>query len=224
MDFDTERRNAAVITDPVATDLTIIRHGHIPSNGSDGPMAGWTDVPLSPRGRVQMEHLSRHLARGRAFDAIYSSPLSRAADTARALSAAGLGPVHFHSGLKEIHCGDVDGMPIGEVQRRFPDLWQENMRQTQEDFRWPGGESYREFRNRCIAAVKAIAAAHLSGHVALVTHAGVISQLVGAIHGLNPARWEAFRPGNASLSELRWRGSQGAVVSFDKRDHLAGCE
>jgi alpha-ribazole phosphatase/probable phosphoglycerate mutase len=224
MDFDTERRNAAVITDPVATQLTIIRHGHIPANGSDAPMAGWTDVPLSPRGRAQTEYLTRHLARGRPFDAIYSSPLSRAADIATALSAAGLGSVHFHSGLKEIHCGEVDGMPIGEVQRRFPDLWQENMRQTREDFRWQGGESYREFRDRSIAAVEAIATAYPSGRIALVTHAGVISQLVGAIHGLSPARWEAFRPGNASLSELRWRGSQGAVVSFDKRDHLAGCE
>jgi alpha-ribazole phosphatase/probable phosphoglycerate mutase len=183
-------------------------------------MAGWADVPLSPAGRAQIERLTRYLARGPRFDAIYSSPLSRAGDTAQALAAAGLGPLHFHEGLKEINCGEVDGMPVGRVQRAFPELWEENRRQVREDFRWPGGESYREFRNRCLAAVTRIASDHPGGHVALVTHAGVISQIMGFVAGLSAARWEAFRPGNASISEFAWRGSFGVVISFDRRDHL----
>lgn len=208
------------------TRLVVIRHGHVDGNGGsdDALMVGWTDVPLSPLGHRQIERLRRHLMRRPSFDAIYSSPLSRASQTAQILADAGLGSLHFCPALKEIHCGDADGLPVREVERRFPELWQENLRQVREDFRWPGGESYREFRERCVAAVQSIAARHLSGCVALVTHAGVISQIVGSLRGLSPACWEPFRPGNASVSELRWRGSRGVVVSFDRRLYLSETE
>jgi broad specificity phosphatase PhoE len=208
------------------TRLIVIRHGHAYINGGDpdAPMAGCTDVPLSPRGRLQLEQLQAHLARTRAFDAIYSSPLSRASETAQVLADAGLGPLRLCPALKEINCGEVDGLPVREVQSTFPELWRENMRQVRPDFRWPGGESYREFRERCIAAVQSIAADHPSGCVAIVTHAGVINQIMGSIHGLSPARWEPFRPGNASVSELIWQGSRALVVSFDCRLHLVGTE
>jgi 2,3-bisphosphoglycerate-dependent phosphoglycerate mutase len=214
--------SARMLTDSSSTQLTLIRHGHIAANGGDlnAPMSGWADIPLSPIGRLQIERLTRYLACAPRFAAIYSSPLSRAAETAQALAGAGLGDVHFHGALKEINCGEVDGVAIAQVQRRFPDLWHENNRQDREDFRWPGGESYREFRERCIAALQSIAATHPSARVALVTHTGVISQIIGSIHGLNPARWEAFRPGNASISELLWRGSSGVILSFDYRGHL----
>lgn len=205
-----------------STRLILIRHGHNAANngGLDAPMAGWADVPLSARGRLEIERLREHLARVPRFEAIYSSPLSRASDTAQLLVAVGLGPLRLLAGLKEINCGDVDGLPVGAVQRKFPELWRENCDQQCEDFRWPGGESYREFRQRCVAAVRSIAARHPSGRVAIITHAGVISQIIGYISGVSPARWGLFRPGNASLTELAWRGSSGVVVSFDCRTHL----
>ncbi|MPZ76319.1 MAG: histidine phosphatase family protein [Deltaproteobacteria bacterium] len=204
------------------TQLIVIRHGHIAANGGElhAPMAGWTDLSLSPRGLLETEQLRQHLAGGMRFEAIYSSSLSRATDTARPLADAGLGPLHLCPALREINCGEMDGVPIAEIQHRFPELWRENRRQAREDFRWPGGESYREFRDRCLATVRGIAADHLSGRVAIVTHAGVISQIVGSICGLSPACWEPFRPGNASVSELAWHGLGGVIVSFDCRDHL----
>lgn len=208
------------------TRLIVIRHGHVANNGGDPEalMVGWTDVPLSARGRLQTERLRTHLARRQRFDAIYSSPLCRATETAQSLVDAGLGLLHLCPALKEINCGAADGLPLPEVQRRFPELWRENFRQVRDDFRWPGGESYREFRHRCLAAVQSIVAKHPSGCVAIVTHAGVISQIVGSTHGLSAACWEPFRPGNASISELEWRGSRGAIVSFDCRLHLSGAE
>ena len=207
-----------------STRLILIRHGHIVANSGEinPPMAGWTDVPLSAQGRREIEQLREHLARGPRFDAIFSSPLSRASDTARLLVAAGLGPLRLFPPLKEINCGAVDGLPIVEVQRRLPLLWRENCRQQREELRWPGGESYREFRNRCMGAMNSIAAAHPSGRVAVVTHAGVISQILGSVADVSPARWALFRPRNASVTELVWRRSSGVVVSFDCRTHLSG--
>jgi broad specificity phosphatase PhoE len=88
----------------VQTRLVLIRHGHVANNGGDvdAPMAGWTDVPLSPRGRLQIERLRRHLASRQRFDAIYSSTLCRASETAQSLADAGLGDLHFCPELKEI--------------------------------------------------------------------------------------------------------------------------
>ncbi len=183
-------------------------------------MSGWTDVPLSPFGRQQIELLGAELSKQLAFAAIYTSPLRRAVDTARELSQSGLGPLRACDSLREIDCGAVDGLPIEAVRRAHPTAWAANLRQTDEDFRWPGGESYREFRRRALSGIRQIAERHPGERVAVVTHAGVISQVIGWLHGISAARWEPFRPGNASLTTVEWSGNAGWLVSFNQRFHL----
>ncbi len=184
-------------------------------------MSGWADVPLSPLGRAQARALRPRLAGGR-FAAIYTSPLDRARETA-ALAAPGRSLIPCGA-LREIHCGEPDGLPIEEVKRRYAALWEANLRQDDEDFRWPGGESYRDFRARCAGAARRIAATHLGGRVLVFTHAGFISQVVGAVRGASPARWECFRPGNGSITVVDWEGDRGALVHFDDHEHLRRLE
>jgi broad specificity phosphatase PhoE len=86
-------------------------------------------------------------------------------------------------------------------------------------FRWPGGESYHEFRTRCLRAVVGLAARH-DGYVAVVTHAGVISQVLGALAGKSPAQWEPFRPGHTALTEIEWTARRAKVLRYDDRAHL----
>jgi broad specificity phosphatase PhoE len=95
-----------------------------------------------------------------------------------------------------------------------------NLRQEDDRLRWPGGESYREFRARCLGALRSLARAHPGGRVAVVTHAGVISQVIGHITGAGAARWEAGRPGTTALTEVEWWRGSARVVRFDDRDHL----
>jgi broad specificity phosphatase PhoE len=185
-------------------------------------LSGRTDVPLSPRGRSELQRLQARLGRSTPFDAIYASPLRRAFDTATALEQAGLGSVHRCPGLQEIDCGTLDGMPLDRVQRLYPDLWHANQRQSDSGFRWPGGESYREFRCRCLIAVRTLARTHPHGRIALVTHAGVISQLVGFLRGTSPAQWEPYRVGNTALTEIEWERTHGRILRFDDQDHLPG--
>jgi len=119
--------------------------------------------------------------------------------------------------LREIACGSLDGLPLAEVQARHPALWRRNLAQVDENFTWPGGESYRGFRRRVVRAVTMLAAAHLGERIVVVTHAGAISQLLGALHAESPARWEAFRVGNGSVTELHWQGYQAALVRYNLR-------
>jgi broad specificity phosphatase PhoE len=183
-------------------------------------LSGRTDVPLSARGRVELQRLEFRLRGNTPFDAIYTSPLRRAAETAIVLEQAGLGPVRMYPGLQEIDCGTLDGMPLDQVQRSHPELWQANQRQADCEFRWPGGESYSEFRCRCLTAVGTLTRKHPHGRIALVTHAGVISQLVGFVTDASPAQWGRYRVGNTALTEIDWEGSRGRLVRFDDRHHL----
>jgi alpha-ribazole phosphatase/probable phosphoglycerate mutase len=89
--------------------------------------------------------------------------------------------------------------------------------QTDDGFRWPGGESYACFRRRVLRVVHAIARRHVNEQVVLVTHAGVVNQILGWMHGQNAARWENFRPGNASITTIIREGSSWHLESFDDR-------
>ena len=206
-----------------STRLILIRHGHTSGNGGgEGPLLGGrTDLPLSARGRDEARRVQERLRGSGPIAAIVSSPLRRAWETAAALGDAGLGPVHPCAGLREIDCGTVDGMPLRELELRFPELWEHNRRQSDERFRWPGGESYREFRARCLGTIRALALAHRGGRLVLVTHAGVISQLLGFLGGVSPARWECYRPRHTTLTEIDWGRGSGDLVLFDDGAHLA---
>ena len=202
--------------------LVFVRHAHVADNdpGAGARLCGWFDAPLSRRGWAQVERLCARLEHRAPPAALYTSPSRRAFSMARVIGARiGLLPRPLDL-LREIHCGRLEGVPLLEVQRRYPRLWQANLRQADDDFRWPGGESYREFRRRVLRAVGAIAAAHPGEQVLIVTHAGVIGQVLGALNGIRAARWEAFRPSNASLTVVDWAGGTGQVRTFDDDDHL----
>jgi broad specificity phosphatase PhoE len=105
------------------------------------------------------------------------------------------------------------------VQSQYPDLWRRNESQEDPDFRWPEGESYAEFRRRSLAVLSDLAAAYPGGRILVFTHSGLVSQVIGWVKGLSPAKWSCFRPGTCSLTELSW-GDRCAVVRFDDRDHV----
>jgi broad specificity phosphatase PhoE len=202
------------------TSLLLIRHGHAEHQGSAMRVTGWTDAPLSPRGRFEVDLLAARLMNEGPFDGLVASSLQRALDTARSLALAIGTPVQKLDDLREIHCGSVDGHLIEEVRFRHPALWAANERQDDPEFRWPGGESYREFRERCLRGVNWIHHRYGRGRVAVVTHAGVISQILGAIAGISAARWEENRPKNASLTVVEWNGKSGVVLRYDDVMHL----
>jgi broad specificity phosphatase PhoE len=204
------------------TRLVFVRHAHVAENdaAAGARLCGWFDAPLSRRGWAQVERLTARLERRPSHTALYTSSSRRALSMARVIgSRLGLLPRPLDL-LREIHCGRLEGIPLTEVQRRYPFLWQTNLAQADDGFRWPGGESYRDFRRRVLRAVAAIAASHPGERVMIVTHAGVIGQVLGALHDVRAACWEAFRPTNASLTVVDWIGRTGHVLTFDDHDHL----
>lgn len=204
--------------------LFLVRHAHVDGGSDSTPrLLGWTDVALSEHGHRERAALRTIEWRPEPV-AIYSSPLQRALSTGEPIANLHRWPLRILTELREIDCGRLDGELVADVQRRYPELWHRNLRQDDADFRWPEGESYREFRRRVYATLTAIAERHAHDAAIIVTHTGVISQALGIIAETNPAQWNFCRPGCASITTVAWPPSAGApeVLSFDDRSHLGG--
>jgi broad specificity phosphatase PhoE len=200
--------------------LLLVRHAEAQcSRDGLALLCGSHDAALSECGRAQVERLRCRLASDN-FGALYSSPLQRAVETARAAPDPLLNDMRVLRSLAEIHCGAVEGMPLEHIRHSMPDYWRRNEAQDDDSFCWPRGETYSKFRSRVLRAIRAIARVHAGQTVLVVTHAGVVSQILGALCAQPAARWENFRPGNTAITELLWRGATGEVVRFDDREHL----
>lgn len=101
------------------TRLIVWRHGNTEWN-ADGRVQGQTDVPLNDLGREQARAAAAVLAELRP-DAIVSSDLRRAADTAAALAALTGLPVRPDARLRERYFGHWQGLALSEVAERFPE-------------------------------------------------------------------------------------------------------
>ena len=200
------------------TRLLLIRHGHV-DVGTPPRLCGSLDLPLSPLGREAVEALRAMCRCTDPPDALYTSPLMRARDTAVVLGETWDLEPRVHEGLAEIHCGRLEGLRIEDIVRADPALWARNKAQADDDFAWPGGESYRQFRSRVLSALGSIATAHAGGRVAVVTHAGVVAQVSGAVQRRPAAVWELDRPDPLSLTEVLFRdGGARTVVVFNRRE------
>ena len=103
------------------TKLYLIRHGETEQNKS-GVLMGSTDTPLNDHGRRQAASL-RERINALEVDAIYTSPLQRAVETA-SLVFGDEQPIIADSSLQEFHFGEWEGMHFAEISREYPDVWQ----------------------------------------------------------------------------------------------------
>ncbi len=200
----------------MATRIVLIRHAAIETRSR---LCGSLDLSLSRAGRAELEALVRRPARADAPDALFTSTLTRATEVACELGRVWGLEVVPADWAREIHCGDVEGMPLDQLKREFPDLWSRNEAQVEDTFAWPGGETYAQFRTRVLRGLDRAAAGHSGGRAVVVTHAGVISQVLGVVKGRPACVWHPDRPRPLTATEVLWAdGVPRAVLSFDNPD------
>lgn len=190
--------------------LLLIRHGETVWN-RESRFQGVLDVPLSEKGKEEAALLAAFL-RDKPLSAIYSSPLGRAQETARAISnAAGL-EVCTVDALKEIDVGEWSGLTWEEVWAKWPELgrrWHENPPASPPP---PGGEYYPDFQKRSLRAVEEIVSRHGDEDwLALVTHGGVIRAVLNQLLGIAWGSKAVFYIKNCSFTRLRWQ-RQGKII------------
>lgn len=153
--------------------LLLVRHGETPTTGTVLPGRA-PGLHLSDRGRAQAEQVAERLA-GLSVDALYSSPLERACETAEPTAARTGLVVNHDDGLLECDFGDWTGAAIAELAA-LPE-WQ-TVQHNPSTFRFPNGESFPETQARIVGALEVLCAAHAGGVVVCFSHADPIKSAV----------------------------------------------
>ncbi len=195
--------------------LYLLRHGHT-VGGDELRYKGHTDVPLSEKGRGQIEALADYLKReGVNGPAVYSSDLKRAAETAEIISEALGVPVVKKTLLRERNFGLWEGMSLEEIEQRYPREF-EKWRNNPLRYKPPEGESTLDVRDRVKRAVEEILEEVTQGDIVVVSHGGVNRVLL--CHLLDIPLENIFRIeqdyGCLNLIELHHNGS-GQPGSLD---------
>jgi probable phosphoglycerate mutase len=158
------------------TTLILARHGETDWN-RDGRFQGHADPPLNERGREQARALAHALADD-TLEAVYSSDLLRAHETAHIVAETKGLDVVVEPDRRERDVGEWSGLTLPEIEERFP----EELRA----FRERGasiGESHEALSRRVVAAAERIAGAHPGGQVLVVSHGGALRMLRHAAGG-----------------------------------------
>jgi probable phosphoglycerate mutase len=155
----------------MSTKILFVRHGSTRLNqgsgqtGSSECIRGWLDVPLSPEGRQEAQAAGEKL-KEHEFDCIVSSDLSRAADTARAISKkTGVPLVGLIDGLRPWDVGEL----AGKVVKDCLDILVDDIR-NKPDEPMPSGESFNDFKERFLGCIDAIRRKHPDETVCVVSH------------------------------------------------------
>jgi broad specificity phosphatase PhoE len=194
----------------VNTRISLVRHGVTEWNYA-GRVQGRSDVPLAPEGERQAEAVAERLA-GEPWDAIYSSPLGRANQTALAISRRiGHSQVKTDARLAERHMGEAEGMPDIDLPMLWPGVPWDSI---------PGMEPIERLAARAHEVLREIAIRHPSGRVICVTHGSLISTFLRSLMppGVTPLMGTHQR--NTSITIVRYDGKRFTQDSGPDHRHL----
>jgi broad specificity phosphatase PhoE len=171
-----------------------------------GYFCGQSDPAINARGREQLSGLLSALRAWR-IDSVYSSDLQRARQTAEAISVEFKIPLKLHRALREISFGEWEGLSWSEIERRDSDLarlWMEGYPHQSP----PGGEEYGQFVSRVSLETETLFQDARTDRIAVVTHAGVIREIL-------------MRQCGVSI-DYAWASSKeyGSFIVMDQSGHI----
>lgn len=201
------------------TTLYLIRHGETVWN-ADGRFQGHQDTALNDAGRAQARLLADRLASTH-FDAIYTSDLGRAADTANIIAASHyLTPIP-DTRLREAYFGEWEGLTIQEITERWSDIvaaWRRDSLHT----RPPGGETLEQLQERVANFIEAAIQLHPDGQILIAGHGGSIRAAIATALGATLTIFNRLRLDNCSLSVVRHQSDRFSLVQMNDTCHLHG--
>ena len=207
---------------PEPQELLLVRHGESTANAK-GIWQGQMEFPLSERGRAQASLAGHGLSR-QPFEGLYSSPLSRAFETAEIIRdrTGFAGEVVPVEGLSERNGGILEGHTWAEQEQRNPELAKKFLAIPEEE-RWAlvGAETDEEVIARFEEALSSIRALHPGGaRIVVVSHGGVMRAFLRELFGPEVLPG-AQRAANASITRLQWGDMGPRLLEVGSTAHLA---
>lgn len=152
------------------TRVWLIRHGE-PAEEARNRCYGSLDIRLSEKGRRQMERVAQHL-KAEPAAVIYTSPSSRALESASILAESQSCPLKIAADFREMDFGAFEGLTYDEIAALYPDLYRQWM-ETPTEIRFPNGENFAEMRTRVLHAFEKILCERENQTIMIVSHGGV---------------------------------------------------
>jgi probable phosphoglycerate mutase len=200
-----------------STTFVVVRHGETHWNIA-GRLQGHLDSRLTPVGLAQAAALAARLA-AEPLDALYSSDLGRARETALPIAAATGLALAFDANLRERTYGMFESLTWPEIEARHP---VEFARLASRDpaYAIPGGESAIAFRERLLATFAALAERHAGRRLAVVSHGGALGMLYRVARGLPLDAPRDYQLPNAGINRFAWRGGRLELDAWGDVAHL----
>ena len=198
-------------TPPAPTLVLLVRHGQTPTTGKvlPGRAAG---LHLAEAGRQQAQRAAERIAQLTKVDAIYSSPLERARETAAPIAAAlavkqRAVKAQIDKGLVECDFGDWTGAELKALMK-LPE-WN-TVQRAPSTFTFPNGESFTAMQNRIVGTIDRLRAKHPGGVVVCVSHADPIKAAVAHAMGTHIDLFQRIVISTCSVSAIAY--GMGAPV------------
>ncbi len=203
------------------TTLYLVRHGETDYNRQRIVQGRGIDAPLNATGRRQAEALARRFAQI-PLDALYSSPLQRAAATAEAIRCYHPQvPFYLMKDLEEMGWGTLEGKPYAPPYAEQIDYAYARWQAGEYGYRIPGGESILDVQQRALRALEQILEAQAGRTVLVVTHGRWLRILLASIlpaYGL--ARMEQLPHTNTAVNQIIYDGQSFRAVRLNCTAHL----
>jgi alpha-ribazole phosphatase len=195
--------------------ILLVRHGFV--GIKEERFLGRTDIPLSEAGKIQAEQLRNRLATEK-IDAIYTSTLSRARQTAEIIAAGNKAKIMYCQELRECDFGDIEGLTFAEIKKRYPALAKELSERKTGAF--PGGETLEQLNTRVQTFLKRLKRRKAKETVLIVAHGGPLRLIICNLLGLGLERWLQFMIYHASLSIVETYPGTAILCLLNDVSHL----
>ena len=187
-------------------------------------MIGITDVSLGTTGMEQARALAQRLKSVK-FEAIYTSPLVRARETATLIATENkhFPSIQLQDELKELHLGQFEGASSFQAYEQFQSIMDKALDSSTDDFAFPGGEWRSTAVKRFNRALWKIVLQHPDGHICVVTHGAVIGLWLSFLHKVPLGRFRDYQPQHAAITTVL-AGSlhvQFRLLSLNETGHLS---
>jgi len=203
----------------VLGEIYLVRHGETAWNKAK-IFRGRRDIPLDEQGRLEAACTARAL-REVPLAALYSSPLSRARETAETIAAGRGLAVAVDEAFTDIDYGEWTEYWDTEARLKFGDQYRQ-WKESPHLVKFPGGESLDEVRRRVVPRLKELAQRNPDGTIALVSHRVALKLLLCEAKGLDNSHFWEVRLDTGAISVLEYgNGTLRVAVENDTR-HLQG--
>ncbi len=205
---------------PTTCWLYLIRHAATDNNRAKPPrlQGRRTDPGLSDEGLEQAQRTGRFLA-GVSLDAVYSSPLLRARQTAQAVAKPHSLSVQEVPDLIEVDVGDWEGRAWDEIERDTPEAYR-NFMTDASVHPYLGGETIGVVLDRAGPALEKLMADNLGRSIAAVAHNVVNRTYLAQLLGIPVVTYRSIPQDNCGISLLRYRGGKVKLVALNGVFHL----